>query len=120
MQIGCILLNLCRWNRQSFGTILVYDKQVAQDVNAFQYGARLQGQYIISATVADGHTTEEVVAAIDEALEIKKPVSLRNKSKSQNSVGKIDFIKDSNHQSQGRYAEQYNTTVGDPGFVQRT
>ena len=34
---------------------LVYDKQVAQDVDAFQYSARLQGQYIISATVADGH-----------------------------------------------------------------
>jgi zinc protease len=100
---------------------LVYDKQVAQDVSAFQYSARLQGQYIISATVADGHTTEEVVEAIDEALANMKETGV---TAEQVEISKLNWEKQfyQNLQTINRKADilnNYNTNMGDPGFVQK-
>ena len=100
---------------------LVYDKQVAQDVDAFQYSARLQGQYIISATVADGHTTEEVVEAIDEALASIKETGV---TAEQVEISKLNWEKRfyQGLQTINRKADilnNYNVTVGDPGYVQQ-
>ena len=100
---------------------LVYDKQVAQDVGAFQYSARLQGQYIITATVADGHTTEEVVAAIDEAMVKMKETGVKAK---QVEISKLNWEKRfyQGLQTINRKADMlnnYNTTIGDPGYVQK-
>ncbi len=48
---------------------LVYDKQIAQDVSAFQASAALASTFEIIATVRPGHTPEEVEAAINEQLD---------------------------------------------------
>ena len=100
---------------------LVYDKRVAQDVEAFQYSARLQGQYIISATVAEGHTTEEVVAALDEVI---KEVKANGVSAEDVEISKLNWEKRfyEGLQSISRKADalnSYNTHLGDPGFVQK-
>lgn len=100
---------------------LVYDKRVAQDVEAFQYSARLQGQYIISATVAEGHTTEEVVAALDEVI---KDVKANGVSADAVEISKLNWEKRfyEGLQSISRKADtlnSYNTHLGDPNFVQK-
>jgi len=48
--------------------VLVREKQVAQDVSAAQMSQDLQSAFLITATVAPGHTGDELVAAIDEVL----------------------------------------------------
>ncbi|MEL6341991.1 MAG: pitrilysin family protein [Myxococcota bacterium] len=48
---------------------LVRETQIAKDVSAFQYSLLLNGQFIITATAAEGHTSDEVVAEIDAVLE---------------------------------------------------
>ncbi len=47
---------------------LVRDQQIAQDVSAYQQSMGLQSMYVVSATVAAGHTGSEVLQAIDEVL----------------------------------------------------
>jgi len=48
---------------------LVYEKQIAQDVVAYQYSLALQSVFQIVATVRPGHTAAEVEAAIAEEVE---------------------------------------------------
>jgi predicted Zn-dependent peptidase len=47
---------------------LVQELQVAQDVEATQQSLTLQSMYTLEATVAPGHTGEEVLAALDAVL----------------------------------------------------
>ena len=49
---------------------LVYEKQIAQDVSAFQYSLALGSTFQIVATVRPGHTPQEVEKAIDEELNL--------------------------------------------------
>ncbi|MDP2316191.1 MAG: pitrilysin family protein [Pseudomonadota bacterium] len=49
--------------------VLVREKQVAQDVQAAQVSNGLQSFYMINATVAPGHTGDELVREIDRVLE---------------------------------------------------
>jgi len=48
--------------------VLVREKQIAQDVSVAQVSNDLQSIFMINATVAPGHTGDEVVAAIDAVL----------------------------------------------------
>ena len=47
---------------------LVYEKQIAQDVTAFQQSLVLGSAFQIQATARPGHTADELQAAIDEEL----------------------------------------------------
>ncbi len=47
---------------------LVKEQRVAKDVSAYQQSLARGGMYIVTATAAEGHTTDEVVAAIDAVL----------------------------------------------------
>jgi zinc protease len=47
---------------------LVYDMQIAQDVNAFQASAQLSSQFMIVATPRPGHTVDELKTVIDEEI----------------------------------------------------
>jgi zinc protease len=48
---------------------LVYDMQIAQDVNAFQASASLSSSFQIIATARPGHTVAELQTVIDEELQ---------------------------------------------------
>ena len=48
---------------------LVYDLQIAQDVNAFQQSQGLGSVFLIIATARPGHTLEKIQAVIDEELD---------------------------------------------------
>jgi len=99
---------------------LVRDKQIAQDVSAFQYSARLQSQYIIMATAASGHTTDEVVAEIDAVL-----AELREQGPTDDEVGVSKLNWEANFyndllsiNSKANRLNSYNTITGDPGFIE--
>ena len=47
---------------------LVYEKQIAQSVNAYQYSLMLGSMFGIEATARPGHTLQELETAIDEEL----------------------------------------------------
>lgn len=98
---------------------LVYEEQIAKEVNAYQHSARLQSQYIIEATPAAGHTTDELVAAIDEEL-----AKLRQDGPTHEEVSvarinwKAQFYDEL--QTVARKADllnSYNTVTGDPGYI---
>jgi zinc protease len=48
---------------------LVYEKQVAQNVTAYQYSTMLGSIFAIEATARPGHTLKELEAVLDEELE---------------------------------------------------
>jgi len=48
---------------------LVYDKEIANDVSAYQASMSLSSLFIIEATAQPGHTLEELEAAIDAELQ---------------------------------------------------
>jgi zinc protease len=47
---------------------LVYEKQIAQDVSAYQYSLSIASMFAIEATARLGHTLQELESAIDEEL----------------------------------------------------
>ncbi|MBI4886361.1 MAG: insulinase family protein [Acidobacteria bacterium] len=48
---------------------LVYDMQIAQDVEAVQQGAALGGSFLIVATARPGHTAAEIETIVDEEID---------------------------------------------------
>lgn len=100
---------------------LVHDKQIAQDVNAFNQSMMLTSIVEIEATARPGVKLEDLEKAIDEVLaefRAKGPTQAeleraRNGTESQ----MIDQL-----QSTGRVADllnQYNHYLHDPGFLQK-
>jgi predicted Zn-dependent peptidase len=47
---------------------MVYDQQIAQDVNAGQASSQLGSMFMVTATARPGHTPEELLGVIDEEL----------------------------------------------------
>jgi len=67
---------------------LVYEKQIAQDVSAYQQSLVLGSIFQIEATARPGHTVEELEQAIDEelaALKMQAP-ALREVERSRNTI----------------------------------
>jgi len=98
---------------------LVRDLQIAKDVNAFQYSTQLQGQFLITATAAAGHTTDEIVAEVDKLL-----AELRAEGPTDEEVQvaktNIEASFFNGLQSISAKADRlnsYNVTTGDPGFI---
>ncbi|MEO7156261.1 MAG: insulinase family protein, partial [Vicinamibacterales bacterium] len=48
---------------------LVYDLQIAQDVNAFQQSQALSSSYLIMATARPGESLDRILAVIDEEID---------------------------------------------------
>jgi zinc protease len=103
---------------------LVYEKQIAQDVSAFESGGEIAGEYYIIATAKPGHTLKELVAAIDEALEAVKTDGVQNRELERARNGfKADFVY--RLQSVGGFGgrtdmlNQYNVFLGDPGYFDK-
>ena len=67
---------------------LVYEKQIAQDVSAFQQSLVLGSVFQIEATARPGHTVEELEQAIDEELALLKMQApdIREVERSRNTI----------------------------------
>lgn len=47
---------------------LVLEQQIAKSIDAYQVSRYLDGMYVIQAVPAEGHSTDEIVAAVDAVL----------------------------------------------------
>src|SRR4030095_1904680 len=67
---------------------LVYEKQIAQNVTAYQYSLILGSIFQIEATARPGHTVEELEKAIDEELNTfrSNPAEAREVEQARNTI----------------------------------
>ena len=98
---------------------LVYELQIAQDVSAYQASAKLGSMFIIEATAAPGHTSDELVAAIDAVL-----ASLRSKGTSKADIAtaltayEVQFFESiGSIQGKANLLNNYNWLTGDPDYL---
>ena len=68
---------------------LIYDMQIAQDVNAFQASSMLGSYFMIRATARAGHTLEELEKVIEEELNLLKS-ELPSEREIQRTVNQIE------------------------------
>ncbi|GDX80629.1 hypothetical protein LBMAG42_24400 [Deltaproteobacteria bacterium] len=102
-------------------TALVHDLQLAQDVTAYQGSQAWQSTFVISATASEGHTGDELVAAIDKVLAEAK---LAGVTDAEVEVGRtayeVQFFGNlSSIQGKADLLNSYNTRTGDPGYLSK-
>jgi zinc protease len=100
---------------------LVYDMQIAQDVEAYQDSKQLASPFVIQATARPGHTVDELIKVIDE--EIKKlQTTTPDPHETQRSINTIEasfFKRMEQVGGFGGKADQLNayyTATGDPDY----
>ncbi|MES2355060.1 MAG: pitrilysin family protein [Pseudomonadota bacterium] len=97
---------------------LVYEKQIAQEVSAYQYSLQLGSVFFVDVTARPGHTAAEIEAAIDDELKKLRttPIEANELERAQNSV-ETNMI--AGLEKLGGVAEllnQYNHYTGNPGY----
>ncbi|MCB9777036.1 MAG: insulinase family protein [Alphaproteobacteria bacterium] len=98
---------------------LVKDKQIAKDVEAYQYSALLTGSYIIEATAAEGHTTDELVKEIDAVLaELRKDGPTADEVAVSKTNWQVGFYRRLlTIAGKADMLNSYYTWTGDPGYI---
>jgi len=100
---------------------LVYDKQIAQEVNATQNSNALTSMFIVDVTARPGHGAPEVEAAIDAEL-----AQMRTQGPTEKEVERarntIETALLTQLEKVGGYGlanqlNQYNQYLGDPGYL---
>ena len=101
---------------------LVREKQIAQDVQAYQDGQELTGEFAIVATVRPGHTIAEVEAAIAEEIDRIKaePPTAEEMERAVNTfearlVRSLESV--SEFGGRADRLNLYNIYTGDPGYM---
>jgi zinc protease len=100
---------------------LVYDMQIAQDVQASQQSQQLSSSFVIEATARPGHTVDELVKVIDEEI-AKLQTTTPDAHETQRSINTIEasfFKRMEQIGSFGGKADQLNTyytATGDPDY----
>jgi zinc protease len=100
---------------------LVYDMQIAQDVNAYQSSQQLSSSFVIQATARPGHTVDELVKVIDEEI-VKLQTTTPDAHETQRSINTIEasfFKRMEQVGGFGGKADQLNayyTSTGDPDY----
>jgi zinc protease len=115
---------LARGKNSRLYKALVYEKQIAQDVSAFESGGEIAGEFHIIATAKPGHTLEELKTAIDEVIEGMKNGGVQSRELERAKNGfKAEFVY--RLQSVGGFGgrtdvlNQYNVFLGDPGYFEK-
>lgn len=100
---------------------MVYDDRIAQDVSAYQASSQLASVFEIVATAAPGHTTDELLKAIDDELAKLRAGSIPADELLRARTGYVtSFV--FGLESGGSRADtlqSYNQATGDPGFLQK-
>jgi zinc protease len=100
---------------------LVYEKQIAQNVSAYQQSLLLGSQFQIEATARPGHTAEELEAAINEELESLRtqPVAPRELEQARNIIETGAITRLENLNGVANMLNEYNHYLHDPGYLQK-
>lgn len=99
---------------------MVYEKQIAQDVSAFQGSAELSSYFGIIATASPGHNLNELHAEINAELQklMNEEPSQRELDRAKNGIRANFIYQLQNLGGFGGKTDQlnsYNTQLGDPG-----
>mgnify|MGYP002630107719 CR=1 FL=1 len=99
---------------------LVFEDRIAKDVAAFQASAQLSSRYIIYATVAPGHTVQEVQTAMQEELDLLrgKGVTPEELERATNGWQKGFFQQMESVSGRAGMLHRYNNYVAQPDFAQ--
>jgi zinc protease len=100
---------------------LVYDKQIAQDVNATQNSEELSSVFTIDVTARPGHTAEEIEKAINEELDKLRaaPPSEQEVERARNTIetAMVSQIEKIGGSGLANVMNTYNHYLGDPGYL---
>jgi zinc protease len=101
--------------------VLVHELQIAQDVQASQASFAEGSMYIIQATAAAGHTTDELVVEIDRIVAELATEGPTDQELTDALVNyEAGFIRRMSAVSaKANQLNSYNLFVGDPGYVQQ-
>jgi len=100
---------------------LVYDMQIAQDVQAYQASQGLSSYFLIQATARPGHTVDELMKVIDEEI-VKLQTVTPDAHETERSINSIEasfFKRMEQVGGFGGKADQLNayfTATGDPDY----
>jgi len=100
---------------------LVYDMQIAQDVNAYQNGRHLAGYFQIIVTPRKGIAPARIdsLVRVELARLQRDGITSRELARVQNST-RSDFLRSlATDLGKAELLNQYNYLVGDPDYVQR-
>jgi zinc protease len=100
---------------------LVYDMQIAQEVEAYQYSRALSSYFLIDATPRPGHTVDDLLRVIDEEI-VKLQTEIPPAHETERSINTIEasfFKRMEQIGGFGGKADQLNayyTATGDPDY----
>ena len=100
---------------------LVYEKQIAQNVQAYQQSLLLGSQFQIDATARPGHTAEELEQAINEELELlrTRPVEQREIEQARNTIETQTIGRLENLNGVANMLNEYNHYLKTPDYLQK-
>jgi zinc protease len=100
---------------------LVYEKQIAQNVEAYQQSLLLGSQFQIDATARPGHTAEELEQAINEELEAlrTRPVEQREIDQARNTIETQSITRLENLNGVANMLNSYNHFLKTPDYLQK-
>src|SRR5439155_13515636 len=100
---------------------LVYEKQIAQEVNAYQQSLLLGSQFQIDATARPGHTPEELEQAINEELDAlrTRPVEQREVDQARNTIETQAITRLENLNGVANMLNSYNHFLKTPDYLQK-
>src|SRR4051812_38877462 len=100
---------------------LVYEKQIAQNVEASQQSLMLGSQFQIDATARPGHTAEELEAAINTELDAlrTKPVEQREIDQARNTIETQTITRLENLNGVANMLNAYNHFLKTPDYLQK-
>lgn len=98
---------------------VVHDQKLATDITAYQASARLQSTFVIQATAAPGHTTDEVVAAVDKVLasSLARPPAKEQVDGARRRAERGFFEDLQSIQAKADRLNLYAAMTGDPGYI---
>ncbi len=100
---------------------LVQEDQIAKDVTVYQSSSMLSSAFVISATAASGHATDELVAAIDEVTaELLEGGPTDEEVEQSRTRWEVAFYKRlQTISAKADMLNHYNKAFGDPGAIDK-
>ena len=100
---------------------LVYEKQIAQDVNVYQYSLLLGSQFGIEVTARPGHTPEEIEQAVNTELDALRtqPVEQREIDQARNTIETQTITRLENLNGIANMLNSYNHFLHTPDYLQK-
>ncbi|MET3132654.1 zinc protease [Oxalobacteraceae bacterium GrIS 1.11] len=100
---------------------LVYDKQIAQDVNASQNSLALSSIFMVDVTARPGHSAQEIEAAVDAELQQLRSNGPTEKEleRARNTIetAMLSQMEKVGGAGLANQMNQYNQYLGDPGYL---